>query len=286
MADTTDRFPALVTTRWLADRLKDPKMRPVDASLYMPASGRDAAAEFVAAHIPGAVRFDLEENSDPSSGLPHMLPSADRFSANMQALGLSNDDAIVVYDDSGANLSAPRAWWMFRVFGHARVAVLDGGFGKWRAEGRELESGPARPERGTFEARLDPSRVRGLEEMRANLAAGAEQVIDARSAGRFAGTAPEPRPGLRPGHIPGSRNLPYTELVAPDGTMLPLDRLHRKFTDAGIDLDRPVVASCGSGVTACALVHALYLLGHDDTAVYDGSWSEWGGRSEVAVETD
>ncbi len=286
MADPAAPFPALVTTRWLADHLRDPKVRPVDASLYLPASGRDAAAEFVAAHIPGAVRFDLEENSDPASGLPHMLPSAGRFSANVRALGLSNDDAIVVYDDSGANLSAPRAWWMFRVFGHARVAVLDGGFGRWRAEGRELESGFARPGRGSFEARLDPSRVRGLDQMRANLAAGTEQVIDARSSGRFAGTAPEPRPGLRSGHIPGSRNLPYTELVGPDGTMLPLDQLRRKFTDAGIDLDRPVVASCGSGVTACALVHALHLLGHDDTAVYDGSWSEWGGRSEVPVETE
>ncbi len=277
-------LPAIVSTEWLAARLGRPDVKIVDASWYLPDSGRDAAAEYAAGHIPGAVLYDLEASSNRSSSLPHMLPSATEFATRMSALGLDDASAIVVYDGSGLNLSAPRAWWTFRVFGHAAVAVLDGGLGKWRGEGRPLDPGTPKPKRGRFTARLDAGRVRDLAAMRANLTSGAEQVVDARAPGRFAGTAAEPRPGLRAGHIPGSLNLPFTDVVGPDGTVLPLDRLRDLFVAAGVDFARPVVASCGSGVTACCTALALELLGHDRTAVYDGSWTEWGAQSDTPIE--
>jgi len=276
---------SLVTTDWLADRLDHPRLRVVDGSMYLPASGRDAAAEYAAAHLPGAVFLDLEASSDRRSSLPHMLPSAADFAERKSALGLDDADDIVVYDGSGANLSAARVWWMFRVFGHDRVAVLDGGIGKWRREGRPVESGaPTRP-RGRFTARSRPGdAVRDLDQVRQAASAGA-QIVDMRSAGRFAATEPEPRPGLRGGHIPGSLNLSYDELVGEDGTVLPAESLRRRIAAAGIDPARPIIATCGSGVSACALIHALHLLGHDQVALYDGAWTEWGGRADTPIQS-
>lgn len=277
---------ALVTTDWLADRLGHPRLRVLDGSMYLPNSGRDAAAEYAEAHLPGAVFFDVEASSDRRSPLPHMLPPAADFAERMSALGLDDADDIVVYDGSGANLSAARVWWMFRVFGHERVAVLDGGIRKWRREGRPLESGTPTLPRGSFTARRRPGdAVRDLAEVRKAAAAGREQIVDMRSAGRFAATEPEPRPGLRGGHIPGSRNLPYNELVREDGTMLPPESLQRRIAAAGIDPSRPIIATCGSGVSACALIHALHLLGHDQVALYDGAWTEWGGRADTPIES-
>lgn len=277
--------PALVSTAWLAERLGRPGIVVVDGSNYLPTSGRDPAAEYAAGHIPGAVFFDLEAGSDRRSPLPHMLPTAEEFARHAGGLGIGDDDHVIVYDGSGVNLSAPRIWWMFRVMGHDRVSVLDGGVARWRLEGRPLEAGMSRRPAARFTARPTPGAVRDREAVRKALETGAEQVVDMRSAGRFAGTDPEPRPGLRGGHMPGSRNLPFNELVAPDGTVLPPDDLRRRVAAAGIDPAGPVIATCGSGVSACALVLALHLLGRNDVAVYDGAWTEWGGRDDTPVVT-
>lgn len=276
----------LVTTNWLAERLGHPRLRVVDGSMYLPTSGRDAAAEFAAAHLPGAVFFDVDASSDQRSPLPHMLPPAAEFAERLSALGLDDADDIVVYDGSGANLSAARVWWMLRSFGHDRVAVLDGGIRKWISEGRPVESGPSTRSPGKLTVRRRPdSAVRDLEQVRKAVASGREQIVDMRSAGRFAGTEPEPRTGLRGGHIPGSLNLPYNELVGADGTVLPPDSLRRRLAAAGIDPTRPIIATCGSGVSACAFIHALHLLGYDHPALYDGAWTEWGGRPDTPIET-
>lgn len=281
----TGELPAVVSTDWLARRLNSPGVRVVDGSWYLPGSGRDPAAEYAAGHIPGAVFFDLDASSDPDTSLPHMLPPAAAFAERMSSLGLNDSDDIVVYDDSGTNLSAARVWWTFRVFGHQRVAVLDGGMGKWRRESRPVESGVVTLPRGRFSAALDRKAVRDLAAIRANIDHPREQVVDLRPAGRFAGTEPEPRPGLRSGHVPRSKNVPFTELVNSDGTILPEHQLRRRLEAAGIDLSQPIIATCGSGTSACALVLSLDRLGHRAAAVYDGAWAEWGSRPDTPVET-
>jgi thiosulfate/3-mercaptopyruvate sulfurtransferase len=274
----------VVTTEWLAEHLGAPDLRVVDGTWHMPHLGRDPRAEFEAAHVPGAVFFDIDAIADQGTPLPHMLPTATQFAAAVAALGIGSGDRVVAYDVRGV-VSAARVWWTFRAFGHDAVAVLDGGLRKWRAEGRPVESGAGKPAPRVFSARPRPELVRDLDAMRANIASHAAQVLDARSAGRFAGTEPEPRAGLRGGHIPGSRNLPYETLYRPDGTLKAPDELGRAVAAAGIDLARPIVTSCGSGVTASVLALALHVLGRRDVAVYDGSWSEWGARSDTPIET-
>lgn len=275
---------ALVSTAWLAERLNAPDVRIVDASWYMPAQKRDPKAEYQAEHIPGAVFFDIDDIADTPNGLPHMLPSPEKFSSRVRKLGLGDGSRIVIYDGSGQMIASARAWWMFRAFGHKDVAILEGGLPKWKAEGRPVEDIPPMPRERHFTARLDSTLVRDLEQMKANVESQREQVLDARSEGRFRGTDPEPRAGLRSGRIPGSRNLPYNTLFNADGTLLPAEALKAKFRAAGIDLGKPVAATCGSGVSACVLAFALHLLGHRQFAVYDGSWTEWGGRSDTPVE--
>jgi thiosulfate/3-mercaptopyruvate sulfurtransferase len=274
----------IVTTDWLAAHLHEPDLRVLDGTWHMPQLKRDPRAEFAQAHIPGAVFFDIDAIADHGTTLPHMLPTAAEFAAAVGALGIGSGDRVVVYDVRGV-VSAARVWWTFRAFGHDAVAVLDGGLRKWQAESRPIESGQPKPAARAFIARLRPELVRDVEAMRANVASRAAQVLDARSRGRFAGTEPEPRVGLRGGHIPGSLNLPYETLYRPDGTLKSPEELRGAVTASGIDLARPIVTTCGSGVTASVLALALHQLGRSDVAVYDGSWSEWGGRADTPIET-
>ena len=271
----------LVSADWLAHHIDAPDLVVVDGSWHLPAEKRDPRAEYRATHIPGARFFDIDAISDQASTLPHMLPSAAAFSAHMRELGIGAGDCVVAYDASAYGLfSAARVWWTLRAFGHANVAVLDGGLKKWTSEGRAVTAEPV-PARsgGRFTAALDHALVRNLEQMQALIAAGSCQIADARTPGRFEGREPEPRPGLRSGHMPGARNVPFSTLLAPDGTMQQPTELQAAFKRAGIDLARPIVTSCGSGVTAAVLSLALAVLGQPTHGLYDGSWSEWGQSS-------
>ncbi|PRY92924.1 thiosulfate/3-mercaptopyruvate sulfurtransferase [Hasllibacter halocynthiae] len=275
----------LVSTGWLADRLEDPDLRVLDASWHMPAEGRDARAEFDGAHIPGARFFDIDAISDPRSGLPHMAPEPREFGAQAARLGVGEADRVVVYDASGV-FSAPRAWWLFRLMGHRDVAVLDGGLPKWLAEGRPVTGGAAAPAR----ERAAPARRRdGIYADAARVAdalkRGDRQVVDARAPARFRGEKAEPRPGLRAGHMPGARNVPFGTLLNPDGTMKDPAGLRAAFEAGGVDPARPAITTCGSGITAAVLSLAFARLGNEDVALYDGSWAEWGMESGGDVAT-
>lgn len=276
----------LVSTAWLAEHARAPDVRVVDASYYLPHEGLNPRAEFESHHIPGAVFFDIDDIADSASPLPHMLPAPQKFSSRVRKLGLGDGVRIVIYDQRGI-FSAPRAWWTFRLFGHDDVAVLDGGLPKWMAEGREIQEGPGRAGERHFTARMNTMMVRDKDQMRANQTTGREQVLDARSRGRFEGRDPEPRADLRGGHIPGSVNLPFTDLIDPETqTMHSPEEIKACLAAAGIDPKRPVTTTCGSGITAAVLALGLHMTGHRGVAVYDGSWCEWGlPGGDTPVET-
>lgn len=275
--------PFTVNADWLEKRLGEPGITVVDASWYLPAQQRNAQAEYRAAHIPGAVFLDQDAVSDPDSPLPHTLASPQHFAQFVGALGISADDTIVVHDGPGF-FSAPRAWWMFRVMGVDKVYVLEGGFDRWKASGRPVTDEPTKVAPCVFNADFDQRRVVSLSDMRAIVEQAGSQVADARPAGRFAGTDPEPRAGVRSGHMPGARNVPATAL-SENGELLSKNRLTDLIEGAGIDLSKPVVTSCGSGITAAVITLALETLGHSDNRLYDGSWAEWGSQADTPVET-
>lgn len=274
-----DRSPWFVSDGWLAAHLADVVV--VDGSWHLPTTGRSGRAEYEAAHIPGAVFFDIDAIADTANPLPHMLPSPEVFAKAVGALGIDAKQTIVVYDSAGLS-SAPRVWWTFKVMGAQDVVILEGGLPKWRADGRPVDAVPVTRTPRTFITQFDPHAVIGLIDVRDGLLAGEFQVVDARPAARFRGEAPEPRPWVKTGRIPGSRNVPSTDLIA-DGKLRDPEALRQAFADAGVDLAKPIVTSCGSGVNAATLSLALDVLGVKDTSLYDGSWTEWGARDDAAI---
>lgn len=274
----------LVSTEWLAAHLNDPDLRVLDASYYLPGMSRDAQAEYDEAHIPGARRFDIDDVSDARSDLPHMVPPVEKFMSRMRAMGVGDGHQVVVYDGIGM-FSAPRVWWLFKLMGKTDIAVLDGGFPKWQAEGRPIEDLPPVVRDRHITVQRQAHMVKDVTQVASASKLGDWQIVDARAATRFKGEAPEPREGLRAGRIPNSINLPFTDLLNPGGTMRELPELKQIITAAGVDFDKPIITSCGSGVTAAVISLALERLGHKKHALYDGSWSEWGKFPELKVET-
>jgi len=275
---------SLVSTEWLSQNMSAPDLRVVDASWYLPAESRDPKAEFKQAHIPGAVFFDIDDIADSESTLPHMVPAPEKFSSKMRKLGLGDGNRIVIYDGSGIR-SAARAWWMIRLFGHEDVAILDGGLPKWQAEERPTSDLPTPPAERHFTSRINSMMLKEKEQVLRNIDNAKAHVLDARPKGRFEGVDPEPREGMRSGRIPGSLNLPFNQLLTEDGTLRTASELKVAYTAAGLTLDKPVITTCGSGITACVLTFGLHMIGKRDVAVYDGSWSEWGFDTDLPLAT-
>jgi thiosulfate/3-mercaptopyruvate sulfurtransferase len=281
---TRDDPKTLVSTQWLAAHLKDPDLRVLDASWYLPGSERDPFVEYQRAHIPGARFFDLDDVSDHRSDLPHMVPPVEKFMSRMRAIGVGDGHQIVVYDGSGL-FSAPRVWWLFKLMGQMDIAVLDGGFPKWQADGHPVEDLPPILRDRHMMVRRQNHMVKDVTQVSAASKLGESEIVDARSSGRFYGTDPEPRPGLRAGHIPGSKNVFYKDLLKADDTMKSPDEMRQVFVEAGVDLDKPVITSCGSGVTAAILSLGLTRMGKTDHSLYDGSWTEWGMFPTLPIAT-